>query len=312
MRRSLLTLLALAGCRSAPQLPEGMEWLSASASPLQWSTADVIQLVTPIRPPTSADRTAHIVLALKLPDRATAMTTTDAAGERTLMMPVGTIATRIEFSGPPDADAQPASTWRVLDVRQFEWRGSGLDCVVLRPATGALAGVRWPCGREGDAAAGQVLAAQVRAGRLDGPGDDGRREQAAERLRQLNGCVACHVSGRAEDRSPGALVQRATDAQGLFSLRSLFSDEDAVERYRPVDTNAGDGLMEPTCPGSELDLEAARCRDERRARMRLDVRRGRQEKSPHVERVCASRRAVASHLDESGRASLAATISECE
>ncbi len=289
-----------------------MEWVTSSADPLQWSGPDVIQLVTPIRPPTSVERTAHIVVALKLPGSATVTTAADAHGRRTLTMPIGTVATRIEFLGSTDADAEPAATWRVLDVRQFEWRAAGLDCVVLRPASGSLAGVRWRCGAEGDAAAGQVLAGQVRAGRLNGPVDDAAREQAAEHLRQLNGCSACHQKDRAEDRSPAALVQRGTDAQGLFSLRSLFEDEGAVERYRPVDPNAADALMEPRCPGSELDLIAARCADGRRAVLRLDVARGRREQSLHVERVCASRRAVAAHLDAAGRAALAESLEECQ
>ncbi|MDP3498780.1 MAG: hypothetical protein Q8S33_00545 [Myxococcales bacterium] len=312
MRLLLAVVFTLVGCRSAPPLPEDMEWVTASANPLQWSGPDVIRLVTPIRPPTSSDRTAHIVVALRLPAGALVTTTTDAAGEKSLAMPVGAIATRIEFSGPPDADAEPDSTWRVLDVRQFEWRGAGLDCVVLRPAMGSLAGVRWACGRDADRAAGQVLAMLVREGRLDAPADDARREQAAEHLRQLNGCVACHVKGRAEERSVGTLVQRGTDAQGLFSLRSVFADQDPVERYRPVDPNAGDALMEPTCPGSELDLDAARCRDGRQARLRLDVRRGRLEKSRHVVQVCAARLAVAARLDDAGRAALAGAIAECE
>lgn len=312
MRLLLFVVFTLVGCRSAPPLPEDMEWVTAPGNPLQWSGPDVIRLVTPIRPPTSNDRTAHIVVALKLPAGAPLTTTLDATGETTLVMPVGAIATRVEFSGPPDADAEPDSTWRVLDVRQFEWRGAGLDCVVLRPASGALAGVRWACGREGDRAAGQVLAMQVREGRLDAPADDARREHAAEHLRQLNGCVACHLKGRAEDRTVGTLVQRGTDAQGLFSLRSLFADEDPVERYRPVDPNAGDALLEPTCPSSELDLEAARCRDGRQARLRLDVRRGRLEKSRHVAQVCAARLAVAARLDDAGRAALAGVIAECE
>ena len=305
-------LVWVTGCRAAPTVPMGVEWVTSSADPLQWSGPDVIQLVTPIRPPTSVEKTAHIVVALKFLGSAIVTTAADAHGRRTLLMPLGTVATRIEFIGSTDPDAEPAANWRVLDVRQFEWRAAGLDCVVLRPASGALAGVRWRCGREGDAAAGQVMAAQQRAGRLNGPADDAGRDQAAEHLRQLNGCSACHEKDRAEDRTPAALVQRATDAQGLFSLRSLFENEGAVERYRPVDTNAADGLMEPRCPGSELDLVGARCADGRRAVLRLDVARGRRERSLHVERLCASRRAVAAHLDEAGRAALVPSLEECE
>jgi hypothetical protein len=312
VRLLLVALWGLGGCRNAPVLPEGMEWVTTSANPLQWSTPGVLQLVTPIRPPTSNDRTARIVVALKLPPTVVITTVSDASGQRTLVMPPGTVATRIEFAGSTDADAEPAADWRVLDVRQFEWGAAGLDCVVLRPSSGMLAGLRWRCGSDRDAAAGLGLAAQIRAGRVDGPSDETRREQAAEHLRGLNGCVACHVKGRKEDRSQGTLVQRATDAQGVFSLRSLFSDEDPVERYRPVDSNAGDPLMEPTCPDSELDFEAARCRDGRRARLKLDVRRGRLERSLHVQRLCASRRAVAARLDTAGRAALAETIAECE
>lgn len=310
--RFILVLVWVTGCRTAPTLPTGVEWVTSSADPLQWSGRDIIPLVTPIRPPTSVDRTARIVVALTLPGSATLTTATDVHGRDTMMMPLGTVATRIEFLGSTDPDAEPAANWRVLDVRQFEWRAAGLDCVVLRPASGALAGVRWRCGRDGDAAAGQVLATLMRDCRLDGPADDAGREQAGAHLRQLNGCSTCHEKDRAEERTPAALVQRATDAQGLFSLRSLFTDEGAVERYRPVDPNAADRLMEPRCPGSELDLVAARCADGRRAVLRLDVARGRRERSLHVERLCASRRAVASHLDAAGRAALAQPLEECQ
>ncbi|MBE2249060.1 MAG: hypothetical protein IAE78_05865 [Myxococcus sp.] len=307
---ALFPVMLLACCRSAPSVPEGMEWVTASAEPRQWSGAEVLRLVTPVRPPTSADRRAHILVALRLPTGATLPTMVDERGRASLVMPVGAIASRVEFAGSTDADDEPAADWRVLDVREFEWRGAGLSCVVLRPAAGALAGLRWPCGD--DARAGQVLAEQVLTRRFDAPADPPQRAQAAEHLARINGCAACHARNKAEDRSSSALVQRGTDALGLFSFRSLFADDDPVERYRPVDANASDPHLTPVCPGSELDPEAARCRDGLRAKLRLDVARGRADWSRHVQRVCASRRALAERLDEAGRVAWADALAACD
>lgn len=309
MRAALLLLLVF-GCQSAPTLPAGMELVTASADPLQWSSS--LRVESPVRPPTSADGRVHIAVFLKLPERERFSTSLDARGERTVKLTVGTVASRVEYRGSVGVDALPEANWKVLDVRQFEWTASGLQCVVLRPAGGVLKGLRWSCGAAADARAGEVLRDWVQRGFIDAPEGEAERSTAAKRLGAINACVGCHLPSRPEDRTGRAVVQRATDAQGLFSLRSLWRDEDPVERYRPVDANLNDEFMEPVCPDSEINLRTARCGDGQLARLRLDVARGMRAADPHVRQLCFARRTLATRLDDEGRSAWAAQLDECE
>ncbi len=269
MRPTLGLLLACAACRAAPALPEGLTWVESTNDPLQWQRAGFIELTTPVRPPTSPDGTARIVVVLR-PKQG-----------------VGTVAARVEYAGSPRRDDPVGADWQVLDVRQFEWTSAGLRCSVLRPSSGhRLAGVAWPCGLDMDARAGRALAELANSGHLRGPG---------ERLAKLNACTGCHRPHRAEDRRPQSLVQRGTDADGLFSLRSLWSDEDAVERYRPVATNDADPFLSPVCPAGTV-TDAGTCDDGTWPRLRLAVEDAVAAGDPHALRVCAARRALAAAL----------------
>jgi hypothetical protein len=288
-----------------------MAWVTAPSDPLQWRRAGFVELTTAVRPPTSEDGTEHIVVVIAPPTGA--VMTLRAAAPLSLAVPVGTRAARIEYAGPAHAPDDPVdASWRVLDVRAFEWTADGVDCTVLRPDDGdRLVGLRWRCGDADDRRAGAALATYTREGRFAGPrGGDGR-DRAARRLELVNSCRGCHQLDRVEDRHPTALVQRGTDASGMFSLRSVFRDEDPVERYRPVDTNAGDPAMTPVCPGSDIDPAAARCRDGLRPHLRLDVRAARHRGDPHATAVCAARRSVAAHVDAAARAAVAAALAPC-
>lgn len=304
----IVAILMLVACRHVPEdpptLPSDMRWVTAGDDPLQWRAEGFIELTTPVRPPTTEDGTAHIVVVIKVP-RGELVTAAQ--------MPTGTIAARVEYAGPAHApDAAIDRTWRVLDVRQFEWTAAGVDCSVLRPdGDGRLVGLRWTCGEQADARAGELLARFMREDRFKGPRGDGARERSAHRIQLVNDCRTCHRFERAEDRSAAALVQRGTDASGLFSLRSVFRDEDPVERYRPVDTNAGDPTMTPVCPDSEIDVAAARCRDLRRPRLRLDLPAGLRAGAPHVAQLCATRRAVARWLAPPMRATIEPALAVC-
>lgn len=301
-------LVMLGACRNPPEeppiVPSDMRWVTSDDDPLQWQARGFIELTTPVRPPTTEDGTAHIVVVLSVPPHG------KIVGGR---MPNGTSAARVEYAGPAHAPDEPISpSWRVLDVRQFDWTPSGIDCTVLRPdGDGRLVGLRWTCGEGADARAGALLATYLREGRFAAPRREEARERSAHRIQLVNDCRTCHRFDRAEDRSPTALVQRGTDAEGLFSVRSVFRDEDPVERYRPVDTNVGDPAMTPVCPGSEIDLRAARCGDGMRPRLRLDVRRGLQDAAPHAARLCASRRALARWLAPESRADVAVALAAC-
>lgn len=308
-------LAGASGCRRTPDgppvVPADMSWVSTTDDPEQWRDGGFVELVTPVRPPTTDDGAAHIVVVLKLPDGAPLRL--DAAHPLSFDLPVGTVASRVEYSGTAHApDAQVDPSWRVLDVREFEWTADGVDCSVRRPdGDGKLVGLRWRCGEDADARAGERLATYAREGRFAGPRGDRGRARSAQRVQLLNACSACHQASRAEDRRVTALVQRGTDASGLFSLAAVFRDEDPVERYRPVDTNAGDPVMTPICPGSAIDVVAARCQDGLRPRLRVDVARGVRDGAPHVRRLCESRRQLADRLDARGRTAIASALAVC-
>ncbi len=317
MKAGFLVMVMLGvGCKSAapPPLPEGLEWVQASADPLQWLAAGFLEVVTPVRPPTSADRTSRIAVFVQLPAGPPVTTVDDAETLRTLKMPKGTIAVRVEYAAPGiDADAPVANDWRVLDVRQLEWTPSGRRCVVLRPANASgLAGLGWRCGASEDAQAGEALANLIRTGQLRGSTDPEQRSAAGARLARINDCSTCHGARKPEDRRPGVLVQRGTDSEGLFSIRAAFSDESPLELYRPVDPNRDDPLLTSVCPDSEYDPSAGSCRDGQHARLRLDVRKGVATNNRHVLQVCAARLRLAARVDEDGRAALGPLLAECE
>lgn len=303
-------LLAWAGlaCRDRPHdppvVPSEMRWVTTSDDPMQWQNAGFLELTTPVRPPTTQDGTAHIVVVFKVP-----------LGSRfsEIAMPIGTTAARVEYAGPEHAPDEPVGrTWRVLDVRQFDWSASGIDCTVLRPdGDGHLSGLRWRCGEVADARAGELLAGFMREGRFAGPRVSEGRERSAHRIRLVNDCRTCHRFSRPEDRSVTALVQRGTDASGLFSVSAVFRDEDPVERYRPVDPNAGDPTMSPICPGNAIDPATARCRDGQRPRLRVDVERGLRDGARHVIQLCETRRRLAAWLAASSRAAVEDALVAC-
>jgi hypothetical protein len=69
-----IVALSVAACRHKPDeppvVPGDMAWVTTPTDdPLQWRDAGFIELTTPIRPPTTEDGTAHIVVVLKVPDR---------------------------------------------------------------------------------------------------------------------------------------------------------------------------------------------------------------------------------------------------
>ena len=308
--RALLVLLACSGaaCRNRPHdppaVPNDMSWVTTSDDPLQWQSSGFLELTTPVRPPTTDDGTAHIVVVFKVPAGHSFSETN---------MPIGTTAARVEYAGPAHApDAAVDRTWRVLDVRQFDWSASGIDCTVLRPdGDGQLVGLRWRCGQNEDARAGELLAAFMREDRFVAPRGSEGRERSAHRIQLVNDCRTCHQFSRPEDRRSTALVQRGTDASGLFSVAAVFRDEDPVERYRPTDTNAGDPTMTPICPGNEIDVSAAQCRDGLRPRLRVDITRGLRDGARHVVQLCETRRQLAAWLAPSSRATVAQALAEC-
>lgn len=289
---------------SGPQIPADMKLVEATSDPRQWEAHGYIELTTPIRPPTTSDETARIIVYLRVPEGA------ELSGSQ---VPDGTSAVRVEYAAPARTpDAPVSNDWRVLDVRSFAWSTGRRECSVLRPArAGHLAGLAWPCSDANDVRAAEVLAALVQAGRF-GPRSEGARDRMAHHLGRINGCTRCHAPSRGEDRRPGVLVQRGTDAAGLFTLRSVFQDEDAAERYRPVDSNHDDPLVTRQCPESTLASDGEHCADGRWPRLRLDLAAGLRADTSHARRVCAARHALSARIARPHSDDLTRALTTCK
>lgn len=305
--RSVATLIgvfAASGCRGeAPSIPADMRLVESPSDPLQWDAQGYLELTTAIRPPTTSDETARIVVYLRVPPG-----TSLSEGH----VPDGTLAARVEYATPaPIPDAPVATDWRVLDVRAFAWRDGVRECSVLRPVRpGRLAGLAWPCNAANDVRAAAVLAALVQSGRL-GARSDAARDRLASHLGRINHCTQCHAPSRAEDRRPGVLVQRGTDATGLFTLRSVFRDDDAAERYRPVDANRHDPRVTRVCPDSTLAADGEHCMDGRWPRLHFDLQAGLAAGTRHALRVCAARHALSARIARPHSLDLTGSLMPC-
>jgi hypothetical protein len=304
---TLIAVTSVVGCHKelpSPQLPADFEWVTKSNDPLQWQRQSFVEIVTPVRPPTSKETTAHISVFVRIPD-----------GKQVIdgNWPNGSEAARIEYAGTAHApDAEVAASWRVLDVRAFEWTPRGMFCTVLRPnRSEKLVGLRWPCSLENDRRASELLQQFVIEERFIAPSSATARQNAAQHLASINRCVGCHQVNRAEDRSVNALVQRGTDRAGLFSVRSAFRDEDPAERYRPVDSNVDDPWFSPVCPDSHLDVAASVCQNGQRPRLRYDLAGARAANAPHAARLCASRIQLAPFFNDATRSDWKTALAAC-
>jgi hypothetical protein len=292
-----------------PALPPDMDWVTSTSDPLQWINSGFIELTTPVRPPTSADGSARIVVVMKFPTGQ--LLSSNNGTPPSLSIPVGTEAARVEYAAN-GTTSELSAAWRVLDVRQFSWRSTSMLCTVLRPdGDGKLVGLRWPCSAANDEQAGTLLSQFVRDNRFEAPRSDAGRERAASHIAQINGCVRCHQANRREDRSATAVVQRSTDSNGLFSIRSLMTDQDPIERYRPIDRNLGDPFMHSVCPQSDVSATTGECTDGMRRQLRYDIAPALAAQDSHAVAVCASRLSIAAVMTSGARATFASALHPC-
>ena len=92
-----------------------------------------------------------------------------------------------------------------------------------------------------EARANEVACSTPMSSRLPGARPLAQRPQRGSPA--WNDCPSCHVAWRAEDRRPGTLVQRATDAQGLYFLTAVLSNTGPFERYRVRHPSAEDPFV---------------------------------------------------------------------
>jgi hypothetical protein len=297
-----------------PALPKGARYLSHTRGADSWLREGYVEMVNPIRPPSSEDGRTRISVYVRIPGEARIRVVKQ--GETgSLALPEGARAERVEFYGDGDRDAAPSASWRVLDVRGISFERQGQRLRVLRPtASGgnALLGIEWNRGEQHDAAT-TALGDLVLRGLVAAPALPAQRKRAAAHLRGLNGCPTCHVPqqpGRRSQRDPG-IVNRGTDASGLFQVTSIMHDRLPFETYRPRDTNVGDPLITRFCGEARVDAATTRCPDGSILEGELNVRDGMQRGDLHTRRVCESRRALAQHLDVDARAGFHDSLAEC-
>jgi hypothetical protein len=326
--RVLAVLAVGAAAVRAGQLSPGKDVVVRSVqierAPEYWRQQGFVDIVAPIRPPTSSDGSARIVVYVKLPEGAEIATERGPHGEIWLRYPVGTVTDRVEYFGARDDDSAPGPGWRVADVRGTELlEGASERFHVYRPSRDApgvpLLGLSWPRGDErARALATERLGRLLEAGEVAGPATEGARNEAAARLRSINDCAGCHQPRQAPRRRPG-LVNRGTDASGFFHLSTALFDRAPLETYRARNPNLRDPYVRFVCGERELPAQpdpqqpgGVRCPEGDVPVGVLDVVASRRAATPHAARLCASRRFLYDRLDERGRGLFRAAIETCE
>jgi hypothetical protein len=303
--------------RRAPAVHE--EHVERAAS--YWEREGFVAIESPVRPPTSRDGSARIVVYLRLPEGGRLTTAPGSGGQPLVVFPAGTTADRVEYFGARDDDAPPSPAWQVADVRGTTLAASGERFHVLRPeagGAGSLLGLSWP---RGDAAAQQAatlrLGELVASARVDPAVEPRGRQSAAEHLKGLNDCAGCHTHGRPPRSTPG-LVNRGTDGSGFFHVSTALSNRAPLETYRPRNPNLRDRHVRFECEGgrpAEPDASVpggVRCSDGGVPTGVLDIRAALRDGSLHAQRVCASRRLLFERLDSADQAAFREAMADCD
>jgi hypothetical protein len=297
-----------------PALPLGSHYETIDFDVDDWVRDGYAEMTTPIRPPTSEDGRIRIVVYVRFPKEGI-LRTVRKGDFSTLEMPSGTRAVRVEFDGEGDRDAPPSERWHILDVRGTSFEDSGETFRVLRPkatTSNELFGVSWIRAEHHDDAT-TALGELLLRGIVASPKNPHERVRAAEHLRALNACPSCHVpfrEGRKTERDPG-LVNRGTDASGLFQIASVLSSRMPFETYRPHDANRGDSLVTRYCGVERAGDTATRCANGAVLEGKLNVREGMMRGDRHTGRVCEARSALAEHMDTAGREAFRDAFAEC-
>lgn len=309
-----LVLVATLGCsrRERDEAPSLDVSPPASARREAFSSASfatMLRLATALRAPSSADARLRIVTYLEIPEGSPIDTTGDTLAD--LRLPSDAVASRVEYWAPEGTpvDAAPAESWRILDIRSTRFAGDGELYSVARPdARGGHVQVAWPKAAHDRGTVALVTLAK--SGALGGE-SAAERARMANKLAAINDCPSCHAPRAPEARTADALVQRGTDASGLYSLLSVFREEEPYETYRPRNLNDGDPLVGTRCTTGPVVAPRSPCTDGSRTRGHLDVERGVAARDPHVLQVCASRRALAARMTTTARALVARSLASC-
>lgn len=295
------------------QLPPGVERVAASSDVRQWLREGYIELVSPVRPPTSADGRVRIAVFVQIPAGAT-LRLAHASSGISLQLPDGARAERIEARTGGDGDAAPDASWQILDVRGTRFESTGRSFRVLRPSLDApdqLVGLSWP--EPQHAPATTALLENVRAGLFGVRSTAPQRDALATHLARLNDCPSCHTRERAPKsmRSDPNLVARGTDASGSVQVSSIFVNRLPLESYRAGDPNRGDPFLQRSCGDAVVPADTERCAGDQIVFAELQLPRALAAGDRHARAVCRSRRALARFFDAEAAAALHGALQEC-
>jgi hypothetical protein len=199
----------------------------------------------------------------------------------------------------------------VVDVRGTELKDGDTESFhVFRPDGNGLAGFAWPRGQaEAQETATRTLVETSTTGAV-----------ATEQLRINNACAPCHEHVRELRR--GAVPARPTDAAGWFVPETVLLDRAPLERHRPRDLNVDAPFVHFECPTADgapsAEVREHRdgtrwptCADGLTAIGVFDMTRALASGDPHAAKVCGSRRALWSRLDDEGRRAFADGFTSC-
>lgn len=288
-----------------------------------WAREGFVEMTAPIRPPTTTDGSAHIVVYIKIP-KDKRITIRRSSGRPLLAFPTGTTADRVEYVGKGGIDDPPDPSWLAADVRGLRIQEVGEEFHALRPTgsspSARLRGIAWP---RDDARAQEeatrALGDLVVKGLVLSPSTAPERAKNAAHLRSINDCADCHRHGRPPRLhvdEPG-VVNRGTDASGFFHVATVLDDRAPLETYRPRDANRSDPFVRYECDGRPAevhasdDVGAVRCKDGKIPVGILDVGGALRARDPHALRVCGSRRHLYEHLDDEAKGLFRTALDVC-
>jgi hypothetical protein len=284
-----------------------LDRISIASPASYWESRGFVELVTPIRAPSSADGTDRTQVWLKLPRGSVIQTLRLPDGRTSVLLPSGTEADRVESVGGSVADVRGTRIDDRGRSRQHVLRPEG---AVLG---GELEGFEWMEG-DGDSvrAITDVLASRLR--RAYGA-------RAAERFGGLMDCAGCHATNKLPKRlrAEGGLPNRGTDGNGFYQILAVLSDEAPLELYRPRDLNVDDPFVRIRC-GDGAPPEVGRrpngetrvtCLDGSVPVGRLDLLGALSAGDERAKGVCRARVMLAAHLDEAGQRVFGSALREC-
>jgi hypothetical protein len=285
-----------------------------------WQRSGFVEMVPPIQLPTDRRNDNLIRVWLKIPDRALITLERLADQQRyTLKFPPGTIADRVEtMKGEQKA---------MLMINGIEdVRGATIDPTgatrfhVYQPIPGG-APDRWR-GDEwlrSDNAADDLAADSLIRLFFPNAGDAAQAEM--RNFRRLNQCGACHQVNRPMPTMVKPVVPspsvHLTDSHGFFQPITVLDDTMPVRSHRRWDRNADDPFVTVWCGTQQAravtdgDRRGYTCPDGAQPIGKLDMAAALARKDLHAEQVCASRKYLFDHMEQTGRDAYRPFFTEC-